>query len=104
MEFLALLLAAAVVWFLYSKWRMESRPNGGVVHCMTCGIDAVPKPETKGSLLIELILWLCFLIPGLIYSVWRATTKADVCQSCSSKQLVPMDSPATVAHKRQLQM
>lgn len=104
MEFLAILLSLAVVWFLYSMSRTQARPNGGVLHCMTCGTDSVPKVKTDGSLVIEIILWLCFLVPGLIYSIWRSTTKAEVCYSCSSKQLVPLDATAAAAHKRQLQM
>lgn len=103
MEFLFLLLAGAVAWFLYSKAKEESGPGGKTKHCMTCGIDTNPKSTTKGSIFIEIILWLCFLIPGVIYSIWRTTTRTKVCPSCGGTTMVPSDSPAAIAHKKQLQ-
>ena len=42
---------------------------------------------------VELILWLCFLVPGLIYSVWRMSSYRATCPSCGSENLVPLDSP-----------
>jgi hypothetical protein len=33
------------------------------MHCMTCGTDMVPRSQTRGSILIEILLWLCFLVP-----------------------------------------
>lgn len=61
--------------------------------CTVCGTAAEPKRITKGSTLIELILWLCLLVPGLIYSIWRLSTRYDACSKCASSQLVPVDSP-----------
>jgi hypothetical protein len=65
----------------------------GSLVCTQCGTVGDIARSTKGSFLIELILWLCFLIPGLIYSVWRLTTRAKVCRCCGSSTLVPVDSP-----------
>lgn len=48
---------------------------------------------TRGHILIEIILWLCFLIPGVIYSIWRHSTRYDVCGSCGASTLVPVGSP-----------
>ena len=61
--------------------------------CQDCGTTGVPKKVTKGSIWIEIILWLCFLIPGLIYSIWRLTTRYDACPKCKSKSIIPTDSP-----------
>lgn len=61
--------------------------------CKQCGHHGDPASETKGSFLIEVILWLCFLIPGLIYSVWRLNTRHDVCAKCGSRDLIPIDTP-----------
>lgn len=52
----------------------------------------VGKKETPGSFLIEVILWVAFCVPGLIYSVWRITSAKQVCASCKG-ELVPLDSP-----------
>jgi len=61
--------------------------------CARCGTVGDTKRHTKGSLLIELVLWLCFLVPGLIYSIWRLTTRRDVCRACGSDAPIPRNTP-----------
>lgn len=61
--------------------------------CSNCGYTGQPKKVTKGSTLMELVLWLCFIFPGLIYSIWRLTTKHMACPKCGASQFVPLDSP-----------
>jgi hypothetical protein len=61
--------------------------------CKQCGTSAEPTSDTPGSILIELVLWLCFIVPGLIYSLWRHSKRRDVCRACHSPDLVPRDSP-----------
>lgn len=61
--------------------------------CSRCGTRGQTKTVTRGSFFIELILWLCFLIPGLIYSIWRLTTRHEACRSCGSIEMVPVNSP-----------
>jgi hypothetical protein len=63
------------------------------LYCPNCGTVAKPKKVTRGSFLIEVVLWLCFLIPGLIYSIWRLTTKASVCPRCGAPNMIPTDAP-----------
>lgn len=67
--------------------------------CTACGSTGKPKTMTRGSIVIEIILWLCFLVPGLIYSIWRLTTRYQACRFCFSDQLVPLGSP--IAKKMQ---
>jgi hypothetical protein len=61
--------------------------------CMTCGMIGKPVLHTKGSFAIELALWLLFCAPGLIYSIWRLTSKASVCRVCQSTNIIPASSP-----------
>jgi hypothetical protein len=61
--------------------------------CTACGSVGRPERVTKGSFLIELALWLFFLLPGLIYSLWRMTSKHWACRQCGSPSLVPANSP-----------
>jgi len=61
--------------------------------CTSCGTCAEPKTATKGSIFIEIILWCCFLVPGVIYSIWRLTTRHRACRACGANTLVPVDSP-----------
>lgn len=74
-----------------------------VRHCMVCGTDAKPKSKTKGSIWIELFLWLMFIVPGVIYSLWRLSTREKVCPACGAPNMVPLESPAAVRHRNSLQ-
>ena len=47
----------------------------------------------RGTYLIKLVLWLCFLLPGIFYSIWRHTIRENVCRCCGGNTLVPPDSP-----------
>ncbi len=62
--------------------------------CTMCGTFESPKTMTKGSILIELVLWLCGLIPGLIYSIWRHQTRVPVCSNCQSTAIIDINTPA----------
>lgn len=48
---------------------------------------------TPGSFAVELLLWLCLLVPGLVYSLWRLSARRDVCAKCGAGQLLPLDTP-----------
>lgn len=62
--------------------------------CTRCLNEGAPARKTKGSLAVEVVLWLLFCLPGLIYSVWRQTNKYEACARCGATELVPLDSPA----------
>ena len=72
---------------------VKSSSNGGLI-CPHCGTRGNAKTITKGSLGIEVILWLCFIIPGLIYSIWRHASRFDGCTSCGQAGLISVTSPA----------
>lgn len=61
--------------------------------CSTCGHVGEPKRITRGSMSIEVLLWLCFIIPGLIYSFWRLGSRHDGCAMCGATTLLPLNSP-----------
>lgn len=60
--------------------------------CTQCGYVGKPKGAIKGNGAIELILWL-FILPGLIYSIWRSSSRHKVCPQCKSPTLIPINSP-----------
>lgn len=67
-------------------------------YCTQCGSKfARPKTNTRGSFFIEIFLWLLLLIPGIIYSLWRLTTRYKSCPVCGSSQIIPTSSPAAQA-------
>ena len=43
----------------------------------------------KGSTIVEIILYLFYIIPGIIYSIWRRQGPPNVCPLCRSASLVP---------------
>jgi len=61
--------------------------------CTNCGFKGKPKLMTKGSILIEIVLWLFFIVPGLIYSIWRHTSRFKGCPKCEAINMIPVDSP-----------
>jgi hypothetical protein len=101
------LIAAGVLFALYKIIKsMDSSTHSAAnpaFHCMTCGTDGPGKTRTRGSIAIEIILWLCFLVPGLVYSIWRLTTRREVCTACGSETIVPFSAPAAISHRQQLE-
>jgi len=62
--------------------------------CVNCGTTGKTRRIVPGSFVIELVLWCCFFVPGLIYSLWRLSSAKKGCSACGSTNLVPIDSPA----------
>ena len=63
------------------------------VICLDCGHIGRPKKYYRGSLAIEIVLWLCFLVPGLVYTLWRDTSRYKGCRICKSTNIIPINSP-----------
>lgn len=61
--------------------------------CPNCGFKGKSQKITKGSILIEIVLWLCMIIPGICYSLWRLTSKVLVCPKCKTAGMIDLDSP-----------
>jgi hypothetical protein len=61
--------------------------------CRKCGHIGPQELIRKGKLSIEIILWLLFIVPGLIYSIWRRTGRYFACKQCGTHHIVPLESP-----------
>lgn len=61
--------------------------------CSGCGAIGEVTSYTPGSILIEIILWFCLLVPGLIYTIWRHSARHRVCARCGHKHLMPVGTP-----------
>ncbi|HAF43462.1 MAG TPA: hypothetical protein DCK83_00575 [Gallionellaceae bacterium] len=61
--------------------------------CPNCGTRGTPKSVTGGSMGIEIVLWLCFIVPGLIYSLWRLSSKKDGCPACGMPNMIGVETP-----------
>lgn len=68
-------------------------PDTTVRLCAACGSVARPWNHTPGSIGIELLFWLCFLLPGVLYSIWRLASRKPACPHCLSHDLLPIDTP-----------
>src|ERR1700688_1813884 len=62
-------------------------------YCPNCGAVDYPVLRKSGSTLVEVLLWLFLLVPGVVYSVWRASSKRLVCPKCEHTGTIPLDSP-----------
>lgn len=61
--------------------------------CSQCGFVGSPKSGTKGSLMVEIVLWCFLLLPGFIYSIWRSSSRHSMCPKCKNSNLIPIDAP-----------
>jgi hypothetical protein len=61
--------------------------------CKACHSIGKAKKIIKGSVLMEILLWLLFLLPGIIYTTWRSASAKSVCSQCGSIEIIPADSP-----------
>jgi len=55
------------------------------MYCKECGESGMPFSLTPGSIYLEFALYLCFFIPGLVYSVWRLAGRGPACPHCKIK-------------------
>jgi hypothetical protein len=56
--------------------------------CADCFHVAVPDTVLEGSDLVELLAWVCFGIPGLLYCWWRHLARIKVCPNCGGGELI----------------
>lgn len=62
------------------------------IACTICRYTGKTQHVVKGNLVIEIVLWLMFLIPGVIYSIWRSFSSYDGCPVCKNKNVIPLES------------
>lgn len=55
--------------------------------------------QPRAMRLLEVVLWLCLLLPGVIYSLWRLSARRRVCAACGA-HVVPSDTPVAIAARR----
>lgn len=77
-------ILAAILFVVWKAARALFPRKSAPTVCTTCGHHGPAAVKTRGSFLIEVVLWLCFIIPGLIYSLWRVATRGNVCSACGA--------------------
>lgn len=76
--------------------------GGKPMFCSACGNEGPTRSRTPGSIVIEAILYLFLIVPGLIYSFWRISKRTAVCSKCGSESLIPPESPVALSAKSRL--
>lgn len=97
-SFIHWLIVIGIFFLIYKAARGSIGNNGkisvtGSMICQNCGTRGEPNTVTRGSITMEVVLWICFIIPGLIYSVWRLTTRQPGCPSCGQASMIGVDTP-----------
>ena len=91
-----LVFIALSLWALgkHLKWKKQQESAGAGMVCANCSTAEAARRRTKGSDGVEVLMWLFFLLPGLVYSVWRRSGKTEwfECHACGSTDLIPLDS------------
>ncbi len=64
-----------------------------VAVCKNCEAIGQTASKMPGHTLIEVALYLFWIFPGVIYSIWRRKSVKHVCSVCGSDQLLPARSP-----------
>jgi len=63
--------------------------------CMTCGTETrKPKWCRRGSGIAEIFLWLLFIVPGFLYTLWRAERHIPYCRACGVGLMLSLATPA----------
>jgi CDP-diglyceride synthetase len=55
-----------------------------VVRCRQCGYEGPAEPQSPGKTWLEAVFWIAFLVPGLIYSLWRLFGRRYLCPRCKA--------------------
>jgi hypothetical protein len=97
-DWLGYLIFAGVAAFVASKihagFKQGANPDAHKMHCTRCHTQAVPNDIEKGSFIVEVMLYLFFIVPGIVYTLWRRSLGRRACPACGCEQLIPVDSPA----------
>jgi hypothetical protein len=66
--------------------------------CTDCLRTSVPATLLRGSDLVEMLGWLCFGVPGLVYCWWRHFVRIKICADCGSENLLREARAASRRH------
>ena len=55
------------------------------LHCPNCGKKSPVTPQVRGKLWITLVLLCFFIVPGVLYEIWRMAGKVVTCPECGKQ-------------------
>lgn len=74
-----------------AKHHSESPSAAPRYYCTQCHTHT-NTAKMKGNGWIELVLYLFYILPGVIYSIWRRSGKPNGCPTCGHAALIPAGS------------
>lgn len=88
------LLAVVAIFVMGARAVLSLSRSEESLICTTCGAQTdTPHTKTRGSVVIEVVLWFALIIPGLLYSLWRQSTRQKVCPACGNATLIVANTP-----------
>jgi ribosomal protein L40E len=96
-QILPLLLVLFLIGFLLYRIGQGTLADSSMDEEMVCRrCESVGHPDTElpGNTAFGCALLFFFIVPGILYAIWRRTNEKKVCRSCGSEDLVPTHSPA----------
>ena len=93
------LFSAALIgiFLVFALVPRSTAPRSGTVApgyiCTSCHSRVVPETVTPGSFALEVLAWLLFLLPGMIYTAWRISARRAVCPLCKAPNPIPVSTP-----------
>jgi rubrerythrin len=88
-----LLVAIAILLVLLYVWYQDSQKRKKPWVCTQCKAIETPKCRARGSFVAEILLWCLFIVPGVLYTLWRNAEHVRSCPVCGSSAIVPVESP-----------
>jgi len=101
MTWVYVILAVVVILGIARMLPGRGGTPAGSLFCTTCNTVGPAPFSMRGSVIVELVLWCCGLLPGLLYSWWRSTTSTRRCKVCGSTAVIPLSSPRAQAVMKQ---
>ncbi len=86
----AAVMIVMLILLVVLRWE---KPKPALVICGGCGNFGHARTVTPGSPVMSFVLFFAAIIPGIFYMLWRQTARHDECSVCSSRDIVPPDSP-----------
>ncbi len=98
--FLVLIIGGGFLLFLLFS-------SNSQFYCKQCHTTGESKHKYAFNGFVELIVWAVFIpiaitmswlaiIPAILISIWRISSKQIICGACNSLDIIPTDSPAAL--------
>ena len=88
---ITVVLCAGLCYIVLRRILSQRGPQYACARCHSTFVS--PTSKMRGSLGLELFLYLLLILPGLIYSLIRHFSKRAGCPACGSEEFLPLATP-----------